>query len=85
MKWNDAKQYCEDLAEGGFTDWRLPNLDDFNALFGNGQSKFGDTELFWSSYISVHSDSDFALCANFGSRLLNFRNTSDSHYVRCVR
>ena len=30
MKWNQAKQYCEDLDEGGFDDWRLPNNNDFN-------------------------------------------------------
>ena len=28
MDWYEAKQYCEDLTEGGFTDWRLPNIDE---------------------------------------------------------
>ena len=32
MNWNSAKQYCEDLSEGGFTDWRLPNIDELRTL-----------------------------------------------------
>ena len=30
-----AKQYCEDLTEGGFTDWRLPNIDELRLLVKN--------------------------------------------------
>ena len=35
MNWNDAKQYCEDLTEGGFDDWRLPNIDELRSLIQN--------------------------------------------------
>lgn len=28
MNWDSAKQYCANLSEGGFTDWRLPNIDE---------------------------------------------------------
>ena len=35
MNWNHAKQYCEDLREGGFTDWRLPNIDELRTLIKN--------------------------------------------------
>lgn len=31
MRWGDANQYCEDLQDGGFNDWRLPSLNEFNA------------------------------------------------------
>ena len=32
MNWSSAKQYCEDLNEGGFDDWRLPNIDELRTL-----------------------------------------------------
>ena len=35
MNWSSAKQYCEDLSEGGFTDWRLPNIDELRTTIKN--------------------------------------------------
>jgi hypothetical protein len=35
MNWNSAKQYCENLSEGGFTDWRLPNIDELRTTIRN--------------------------------------------------
>ena len=35
MNWNTAKNYCENLSEGGFTDWRLPNIDELRTLIQN--------------------------------------------------
>ena len=32
MSWSSAKQYCEDLTEGGYTDWRLPNIGELRTL-----------------------------------------------------
>jgi len=32
MNWSNAKQYCEDLTEGGYSDWRLPNIDELRTL-----------------------------------------------------
>lgn len=32
MNWDEAKQYCENLDEGGHNDWRLPNIDELRTL-----------------------------------------------------
>ena len=35
MDWNGAKQYCENLSQGGFTDWGLPDIDELRTLIQN--------------------------------------------------
>ncbi|MBP5406118.1 DUF1566 domain-containing protein [bacterium] len=36
MNWEAAKSYCEnDVNEGGFTDWRLPKIDELRTLIQN--------------------------------------------------
>ena len=32
MIWQDAVEYCENLDEGGFSDWRLPSIDEARTL-----------------------------------------------------
>ncbi|HPQ70877.1 MAG TPA: DUF1566 domain-containing protein [bacterium] len=32
LDWAGAQQYCEDLDVAGFTDWRLPTLDELRTL-----------------------------------------------------
>lgn len=35
MSWDEAKQYCENLHEGGHNDWRLPNIDELRTVIKN--------------------------------------------------
>ena len=35
MEWHDAVKYCENLEEGGYSDWRLPNIDELRTLVVN--------------------------------------------------
>ena len=35
MNWSRAKQYCENLSEGSYTDWRLPNIDELRTTIKN--------------------------------------------------
>ncbi len=86
MSWNDAKQYCENLTEGNFDDWRMPTLEELKTLIANGQSKFGDTELFWSS--SPHSaNQNFAWGVIFREGTVGYgmKPVSNTTYIRCVR
>jgi len=33
INWKDAKRYCETYSEGGFTNWRMPTIDELEALY----------------------------------------------------
>ncbi|MBR4531031.1 DUF1566 domain-containing protein [bacterium] len=35
MTWHDAVSYCDNLTECGYTDWRLPNIDELRTLIQN--------------------------------------------------
>ena len=35
MMWADAVNYCDDLVEGGFSDWRLPTISELRTLIQN--------------------------------------------------
>ena len=52
----DVLQYCEDLVYGGYSDWRLPTLEDFMSIADYGKydpavntEYFPDTGLFWTA------------------------------------
>ena len=36
--WNEAKEYCEDLDEGGFDDWWLPSEDELTSIVDTSRS-----------------------------------------------
>jgi phage baseplate assembly protein gpV len=33
INWHDAKRYCENYRGGGYTDWRMPTLDELSELY----------------------------------------------------
>ena len=35
MNWNSAVKYCKNLNEGGYSNWRLPNIDELRTLIQN--------------------------------------------------
>jgi len=60
--WKEALSYCENLYFGGYSDWRLPNINELKTLINrnkyNAASDFPDmplSEPFWSSSPCVYS------------------------------
>ena len=33
LNWHDAKQYCDNFRAGGYTDWRMPTLDELAGIY----------------------------------------------------
>ena len=44
MNWDDAVNYCQNLNEGGYNDWKLPNINELRSLITNcPQTTLGGT------------------------------------------
>jgi len=38
INWADAKSYCENYRDGGYTDWRMPTQDELAGLYDSSKS-----------------------------------------------
>ena len=84
MDWNNAINYCKNLNEGGFSDWRLPNINELKTILDNGRSKLGDTCWLWSSSVPSNN-SNRAWHIGFYNGTVNHIIKGYDNYVRCVR
>ena len=75
MNWRSAMNYCEDLNLVGFSDWRLPTLEELRIAYKH-KSKFRNIQdsWYWSSTISKDNTSD--------SWSLNFSNGNDGNGIQ---
>lgn len=46
IDWANAKKYCEDYRGGGYSDWRMPTLDEMSGLYASGSHK-GQRHMNW--------------------------------------
>lgn len=94
MHWADAVNYCKDLNEGGFNDWRLPSRDVLRSLVQNCDtssgctgdsdgtySKLGDIVFLWSST----GGSSEATGIYFFNGADQSKSVNENFNVRCVR
>lgn len=97
----NMKNYCRDLREGGYTNWRLPTLIELYVIWdkakgddGNAADEDPDSQLygsalvgytFWSS--SVFSTTPDKRCIQdlTNGSFTWYVMTNNSGYVRCVR
>ena len=94
MHWADAVNYCKNLNDGGYSDWRLPSEEVLGSLVQNCNnssgcegdtdgkySKFGDIVFLWSST----GGSSTALGIYFFNSEAQWKSVDESFNVRCVR
>lgn len=91
-KWRAAIDYCEGSSLGGYTDWRLPNINELKSIVD--RSKFNPTivtgfqnvrsDYYWSSTtLEVYKYS--AWFVTFSNGYVNSNIKGNGNYVRCVR
>ena len=85
--WGGAVEYCKNLTIGGYNDWRLPELKDWNDLYLHKKS-LSSTLLggFWSSS-SPNSDKKYTWRVFLNGGGISYRSgdTVKIAYIRCVR
>lgn len=59
MKFDDAKNYCQNLTENGYSDWKLPNIDELRTLIKNSPKTEPDGQCKISEKNGLLSGSDW--------------------------
>lgn len=89
-RWQAALAYCEGLIYGGYSDWRLPNVNELTSLVNDSKalpaSDFPDMPSggFWSSSTNVYENS-YAYDVIFTYGRVSYDPKMGSWYARCVR
>lgn len=86
-----AKEYCEDLKLFGYTNWRLPNIDELKNIIYKSRRPTIRKEFrnsvsgyYWSSSLDA-SSSKYAWRMNFKSAKPSYGTKASNYHVRCVR
>ena len=98
MRWEEGLKYCSDLTLGGYTNWRLPNINELksltildrnapriNTLLFLNIEQLGQTAFYWSSTTANHPDSGVVYQLYDGYVFPNGNKIANNYYVRCVR
>lgn len=95
--WIEAINLCENLTINGYSDWRLPNINELVTIIDNTthepaiNNKFDScaNDIYWSSTTAITSASPNykeAWKVDFNTSIVSTGNEkSTSAYVRCVR
>jgi hypothetical protein len=101
VNWNHAITYCTNLRLGGYSDWRLPTIDELQGIFDidianqghwpNGNTVTwhvkGNLKLSGAHWSSNQKDAKEAWCISFSHGQKYYIDSNDSYSLRalCVR
>lgn len=53
INWANAKSYCENYRGGGYTDWRMPTLDELEGLYDENKPRPGACYQGWDIHVAT--------------------------------
>jgi hypothetical protein len=93
VSWIQAQRFCRSLTLGGFKDWKLPSIDDLQAMVGGADSQSAYrikapiklTGWQWSSTPGKQNGEGWALDFGDGARASVAAGDSGLNRALCVR
>ncbi|GGD36134.1 hypothetical protein GCM10012288_07650 [Malaciobacter pacificus] len=93
--WSEAVDYCENLTLGGYSNWRLPNINELKSIVDLSKYNPSINSIFenivsgnyWSStsYAEARGNAWYIYFANGSHGGLHKSGRDGKAYVRCVR
>ena len=90
--WEISYNLCRSSTVGGYTNWRIPTLNELNVIYNNRNTigGFNNSAWYWTSSLDTYrSSSDYYYQVHFGSGSTSsdyYRPTFSYNYrCRCVR
>lgn len=92
--WSEAREYCQnlELPSGGWTDWRLPSVEELISIVDYGAHDPAINPVFWGteqlpywSATTMPDDSGGAQIVGFINGTVSWDYRSAEYNVRCVR
>ena len=86
ISWDFANNLCENSTVGGFTDWRLPTIEELGTLYTNKEKigNFKNTE-YWSSSNWSFGYSTYYYYVDFANGYMSYNTLGAGYHVRAVR
>jgi hypothetical protein len=91
--WSEAISYCKNLNYGGYSDWRLPTIEELYSItdqrkssnpFANSEFRNIKSYAYWSS-TEDNKYTSYSWSLHFGNGYGYYNVQSSSYYVRCLR
>ena len=92
MTWESAIGYCESLTLGGYSDWRLPNVNELKSIVDRSKLSLAivqgfentSSNYYWSS-TTFEDYRKYVWIVYFSSGNVYYNLKGENFYVRCVR